>query len=87
MATKNLKRVLRHIYKQNPEFDPANYTVNWDKARKYIVDKDKRMTYNNRFRPLYKVVKKEMREEGCHNKEVNKRAKQKVKNIIKNETN
>lgn len=59
MAKKNLKKVLRHIYAQNPNFDPADYTINWDAARKYIIDKDKRMTYNNHFKPLFKQFYKE----------------------------
>lgn len=41
------------------------------------------MTYNAMFKPLFEQIKKEMREEGCHESVLYKRAKAKVKEAIK----
>jgi hypothetical protein len=35
------------------------------------------------FKPLYAQVKQEMREEGCHESVLHKRAKEKTKELIK----
>jgi hypothetical protein len=58
--------------------------VSWNKAVKYIKAKDKRLTYNATFKPLFAQVKQEMREEGCHESVLKRRAKKKTKELIKN---
>lgn len=62
---------------------PTQYPESWNKAVKYIQAKDKRLTFNAEFRPLFKAVKQEMREEGCHEKVLSSRAKAKVLEILK----
>ena len=61
MATKNLKKVVRKIYlnakekdKSNQTFNPMDYPANWNNAIKYIQAKDRRMAFNNIFKPLFK---------------------------------
>lgn len=58
--------------------------VSWNRAVHLIKAKDKRLTYNAMFVPLYKSVKQEMREEGCHESVLKRRAKTKTKELIKN---
>ena len=58
--------------------------LSWNKAVKYIKAKDKRMTYNAIFKPLFAQVKQEMRDEGCHESVLKSRAKKKTKELIKN---
>lgn len=57
--------------------------TSWNKAVTYIKNKDNRMAYNLMFKPLFESIKKEMREEGCHESVVHERAKEKTKKIIK----
>lgn len=80
---KNTKKVLNKIYSQNKKFKPSNNPVSWNKAVKYIKAKDARLTYNLTFKPLYDTVKKEMRDEGTHKSVLKRRAKAKVKELIK----
>ncbi len=76
---------MKKIYEKNKNFHPTQAPVSWNKAVKYIKAKDVRLTFNARFRPLFAALKKEMREEGCHESIVKERAKEKAKAILKAE--
>lgn len=83
MASKNTKKVLRKIYSQNKNFKPQNNSVSWNNAVDYIKAKDKRLSYNSIFVPIFEEVKKELRAEGCHESVLKSRAKKKTKEIVK----
>ncbi len=60
---KNLKKVVQAIYKNAKEkdeamrtFDPRKYPVNWSNAIKYVKAKDKSLTFNTVFKPIFAEI-------------------------------
>jgi len=56
MATKNLKKLMRRIYNQDGTLSPKEYPTNFNRAIKYLNAKDKSVTFNTIFKPLYKQM-------------------------------
>lgn len=61
MASKNLKKVIRAIYKNAKEkdarkrtFDPRKYPVNWANAVRYVNAQGRRQQFKKLFKPLFK---------------------------------
>lgn len=99
MASRGLNKVIRAIYLNSNEtdgtkrtFDPYEYPVNWNKAVKYIQAKDRQLSFNKTFRPLFLQIYNEDIKTylaGGHKltsylkKEIKQNAKEKAKEIIK----
>ncbi len=53
MATRNLKRLMRRIYKKDPTLDPQAYPVNFNRAVKYVNAKGKSLQFNPIFKSFF----------------------------------
>lgn len=63
MATRNLKKVIRKILLNSKETDttkrtfyPPDHRINWNKAIKYLNAKDRSLSFNAIFRPLFEEI-------------------------------
>lgn len=60
MATRGLRKVIKRIIMNAQEkdvnkrtFNPQEYSVNWNNAIKYLNARDRRLTFNKIFKPLF----------------------------------
>jgi hypothetical protein len=60
MSSRNLKKVIRKVILNSQEkdvtkrtFKPTDYPKNWNEVIKYMNTRDRRLTFNRVFKPLF----------------------------------